>query len=80
MKSISLEDVKKKTFVSGSLEDWIGKDVRIWSGEHGAWWRPEARSYTDDINQAWVLKFEKAVNTTEHCGPEKKISYQEVEQ
>ncbi|HEV7293080.1 MAG TPA: hypothetical protein VGN79_12245 [Devosia sp.] len=58
---------------------FVGRTVRIWSGEWSAWWRPESRGYTDDITQAGIYSFEDAWATSAHCGPEKKIAYEIVE-
>ncbi len=52
--------------------------VYIWSGEHGAWWRPECSGYTDAICAAGVYTMEYAWAKTRHCGREKKITYQEA--
>ena len=45
----------------------------IWSGEHRAWWRPDARGYCEFLAGAGRYTFEEAAQITEHCGPEKKI-------
>lgn len=58
---------------------FAGKTVRIWSGEWRAWWRPKAQGYTDNIDEAGVFPFNEAWNRSYHCGPEKRISYHEVE-
>lgn len=56
-----------------------GRKVRIWSGEHGAYWRQGGCGYTDGCAEdAWVLPFEEAFATTRHCGPEKRIAYEAV--
>lgn len=57
---------------------FAGKLVRIWSGEHGAWWRPDCAGYVWDINGAGVYKFEDAWAATFGLGPEKKIAYSTV--
>lgn len=56
-----------------------GKQVRIWSGEHHAWWRPEGEGYTDHKEAAGIWLFEDAYRRTDHCGPEKRIVYVEVQ-
>ena len=33
-----------------------GEPHLIWSGEHNAWYRPEAHGYTEDIAQAGVFR------------------------
>ena len=45
----------------------------IWSGEHKAWWRPDAAGYTDDIHAAGRWTMEEAESLTSQAGPEKKI-------
>ena len=54
------------------------KRVRIWSGEHMAWWRPNSRGYTDCECQAGIYTMDEAWATSSHCCKKKKIVYQEV--
>jgi hypothetical protein len=54
---------------------FAGQKVLIWSGEHLAWWRPNAAGYTTVRENAGVYLFEDAYDRTRHCGPEKKIEY-----
>ncbi len=76
MKSASLIHIKRIGLANWrNREWWSARNVRIWSQEHRAWWRPDGAGYTDDEAQAWVVDFPRAYETTEHCGPEKKISY-----
>jgi hypothetical protein len=58
---------------------WAGRYVRIWSAEHGAYWRPDGAGYTSDGLDAWVLLFEDALKQTSHCGPEKRIEFKLVD-
>ncbi|MCP4493157.1 MAG: hypothetical protein GY820_38535 [Gammaproteobacteria bacterium] len=51
--------------------------VMIWSNQWGAWWR-QSGGYTDDIEQAGVFEIADAWKRSGHCGPEKRITYQEV--
>lgn len=50
----------------------------IWSGEHGAWWRPNSAGYTSHREAAGVYEIEEARRITSHCGPEKKIEIQPI--
>jgi hypothetical protein len=70
-----------------AIEAAIGRDkaapgvegpVRIWSGEHNAYWRPNSRGYTVRAAAAWLLPRAEAVRRTSHCGPEKMIDIQEA--
>jgi hypothetical protein len=59
-------------------ERWISKNVRIWSDEHKAWWRPNCQGYTAYATDAGIYTFSDAWDATSHCGPEKKIVYEAV--
>jgi hypothetical protein len=52
-----------------------GKTVRIYSGEHGGWWREHGAGYTEHECDAGLYTFEDALARTRHCGPEKWIVY-----
>lgn len=54
------------------------KNVRIWSGEHKAWWGANYCGYTVDIQSAGVYTMENAWNKTKHCCKKKKIVYYET--
>lgn len=55
-----------------------GINVRIWSGEHGAYWRAESSGYTSDSLSAGVYEFDEAWRRTRHCGPEKRIAFEPI--
>lgn len=54
------------------------KPVRIWSREHGSWWRTFGHGYTSLEARAWVLPLGEAWRHTSHCGPEKGIEFEVV--
>ena len=72
---MSLDFVKRYPG-SDQLKLWAGKPVHIQS-ENGIW-RPGGRGYTNSTGEAWVISFEEAVETTRHCGPEKRVRYLEA--
>lgn len=79
MKRVTLVGIKRRGLTEWKgREWWSGRKVSIWSAEHAAWWRPEAKGYTDFHDQAWVVDFATAYDHTKHCGPEKRISYYAV--
>lgn len=51
------------------------REVRIWSAEHGCWWRPGGAGYTQHIEAAGIYTFSDALSRSEHAGAEKKIFY-----
>ena len=50
--------------------------VRIYSAEWGAYWRGTGQGYTETPAESAVLSFDAAFCMTSHCGPEKKIEYE----
>jgi len=69
---ILLKKIKRWPTVRRHL---VGRQVRIWSGEWDAWWRPCGHGYTTDILQAGIFEFEDAEQQSHHAGPEKRIEY-----
>ena len=59
-------------------EHWSGRKVRIWSGEHGAWWRPERAGYTTHLEAAGIYDFADAWDSTKHCDRSKKIVFEAI--
>jgi len=57
---------------------WKRYTVRIWSAEHGMWWRPNRSGYTSDIKRAGLYPFKDALASTDHCGREKAIQFERV--
>lgn len=49
--------------------------VRIWSREHGAYWRYPAAGYTTLVEEAGVYSLGEAWRRTRHCGPEKGVEF-----
>jgi hypothetical protein len=61
------------------MEACASLPVVIWSGEHGAYWRPEGAGYTTLSAEAGRWTLASAYFKTKHCGPEKAISYQPID-
>jgi hypothetical protein len=49
--------------------------VRIWSGEHGAYWRAGGSGYVACACGAGLYSLADAYRRTKHCGPEKRIAF-----
>lgn len=76
MKSVTLSGLKRRGLVEWKGREWWARQyVMIWSREHLAWWRPEAKGYTDHEEAAWIVDFPTAYDHTKHCGPEKQIVF-----
>lgn len=61
------------------VRHWNGREVYIYSGQWEAYWRPGGGGYTSDGLQAGKWKFEDALATTRHAGPEKRVEFRAVE-
>ncbi len=73
---VTLNGIKRRGLTNWKgRENWIGRDVLIWSAEHGAFWRPGAAGYTTKEDEAGVWDFADAYDRTKHCGPEKRIEF-----
>jgi hypothetical protein len=57
---------------------YAGQAVRIWSGEHGAYWRANRSGYTTSRLMAGTYAFQDALAYSRHCGPEKRIAFEFV--
>lgn len=76
MKRVTLNGIKRIGLANWKAREWwVKRQVRIWSAEHGAFWRPGGNGYTMFGAQAGAWDFADAYTTTQHCGPEKKIVY-----
>jgi hypothetical protein len=76
MPRVKLNGIRRRGLIEWRARAaWCDRHVLIWSNEHGAYWRPSAQGYTDDVNQAWVLPFPDAFEEVKHCGPEKRIEF-----
>jgi hypothetical protein len=73
---ISLTEVKR---FPQAHRDLSGFFVRIFSREHGAYWRAKYSGYTHYREDAGIYLFEDAFKHTSHCGPEKAICYEVAE-
>lgn len=52
--------------------------VRIYSAEHGAYWRGTGKGYTSNPEESEIYWCRDAVHKTRHCEPEKHIQYIEA--
>lgn len=78
-KRLALEHIKACGIDADAALPFHERTVYIWSEEHRAYWRPDSAGYTTEIESAGLYPFEKAYDTTRHCGPEKKIYYELVD-
>ncbi len=74
---ITLAEAMKAANAKDVLISPVAK-VRIYSTEHGMYWRPNASGYTQCRVTAGVYSFTDAVKQTSHCGPEKGIEFEVV--
>jgi hypothetical protein len=49
--------------------------VRIYSAEHGLYWRKSGQGYTANSAESDVWTCGEAFLRTRHCGPEKRIQF-----
>jgi len=49
--------------------------VRIFSAEHGYYWRGDGNGYTSNPEESSVKTMAEAYEQTKHCGKEKGIQY-----
>jgi hypothetical protein len=71
---LTLEEVKADAEQMARL--LAAPAVRIWSGEHSAYWRARASGYCQDPEGAGVYSGEEAWSNTSTCCPRKAISYE----
>lgn len=79
-------DMKENRVLLTKLKRWPtlkrhleGKFVRIFSYEHGCYWRQNSAGYTYRLEAAGIYTFDEAFKTTHSCGPEKGISFEVAE-
>jgi len=80
---ITLEEVKaNRALLTVLLEGSEGCDcmVRIYSEEHRRYWRDEGAGYTSSAVHAGIFSFADAWARTSHCGPEKGIIYEVLDE
>jgi hypothetical protein len=71
-KSFRLESYKdNKNIVDGLLD----REVYIYSGEWGCYWRANGNGYTDNTNEAGVYLLSNALERSSHASEEKNIHY-----
>lgn len=56
--------------------DNLGRQVRIYSGEHMQYWMPGYCGYTCDIRYAGIYDINEAWGRVMHCGAEKQITFE----
>lgn len=79
MERISLYYLSRRLLTDEVFNTLRGRKVRIWSNEHRAYWGPNNRGYCD-LPGASTYDFERAYEVTRHCGPEKQIAFELIEE
>lgn len=59
--------------------EWKQKNVKIFSSEHGYYWRGTGQGYTGFASESDTITCENAYRKTGHCGPEKGIWFIDAE-
>lgn len=72
------ERIKLEAVTAETLQRRNKTNVRIWSAEHGAYWRPGGSGYTGCACRAGLFEFADAYRKTQHCGPEKRIEFEPI--
>jgi hypothetical protein len=73
---MTYERTKLEDITPAKLEHGGDVPVRIWSGEHHAYWRPGGSGYVACPCGAGLFALRDAYARTKHCGPEKRISFE----
>jgi hypothetical protein len=76
MATISLNQIKEDPSI---LIEMGGQKVNIYSGEHGAYYRPISRGYTWEKKEAGIYTLQEAYEATSHCCDKKQIEYRPFE-
>ncbi len=63
---------------AGDVRESDKVEYLIWSGEHNAYWCPDAAGYSTRIRDAGRYSLEDAKKRTAHCGPEKRIEIEPI--
>ena len=79
MKRVTLNGIRRRGLIHWKAREWWCRQrVHIWSAEHHAWWRTAAAGYTDQVDEAGEWDFPAAFDHVKHCGPEKKICFDQA--
>lgn len=63
---------------SARAKKWAGVPVKIYSNEHGYYWRGSGQGYTSWPAESDTRTLAEAFDTTKHCGPEKRIQFHDA--
>jgi hypothetical protein len=73
---VTLNGIKRRGLANWrAREQWLCRQVWIWSAEHRAWWGSGRCGYFTNLSSAGVYNFAEAYDATKHCGPEKRIEF-----
>lgn len=70
---------RKRSIDDAAFDHLRNDEVRLWSWEHGAYWRTGGSGYTTDRRSVGRWPFPEAYALVSHCGPEKRIAFELVD-
>lgn len=73
---MSTDRIKLEAVTPETLERAGEVPFRIWSAEHGAYWRSGGSGYVACPCAAGLFTLADAYRQTKHCGPEKRIEFE----